>query len=286
MQQPVRYFSHWVLLLFLEVMNVIRVMVSGANGRMGREVLRALSCDPECEIVAAVDLKAAQEDVGEILGLGKSGVRVEADLESAIRSHHPQVMVDFTHPKAVAGNVMTALRNGVIPVVGTTGITDSDLSTVRAYCAEQNATCFICPNFSIGAVLMMRFAQEAARYLPHCEIIEMHHDQKLDAPSGTALLTARMISAERAGLKQGHPDEEEKISGARGAEYEGFRIHSVRLPGCVAHQEVIFGGVGQILTIRHDSLSRESFMPGVVLACKRIVGRKGLIVGLDQLLGA
>ncbi len=264
---------------------MIRVMVSGANGRMGREVLKALSRDPECEIVATVDLKAAWEDVGEILGLGKSGVQIESDLETAIRSHRPQVMVDFTHPKSVVGNVMIALRNGVIPVVGTTGITEADLTMIRTYCEEHHATCFICPNFSIGAVLMMRFAQEAARYLPHCEIIEMHHDQKLDAPSGTALLTAKMIAGERGNLKQGHPDEEEKIPGARGSEYEGFRIHSVRLPGYVAHQEVIFGGLGQILTIRHDSLSRESFMPGVVLACKKIIDRQGLVVGLDQLLG-
>ena len=264
---------------------MIRVMVSGANGRMGREVLRALSQDPECEIVAAVDLKSAGEDVGEILGLGTSGVKMETDLETAIQTHKPQVMVDFTHPKAVVGNVMTALRNRIIPVVGTTGITEQDLTAIRNYCSEQGVTCFVCPNFSIGAVLMMRFAQEAARYLPTCEIIELHHDQKLDAPSGTALLTAKMIAAERQGGKQGHPDEEEKIPGARGAEYEGFRIHSVRLPGYVAHQEVIFGGIGQILTIRHDSLSRESFMPGVVLACKKIIGRKGLVVGLDQLLG-
>jgi len=263
---------------------MIRVMVSGANGRMGREVLRAVSQVPECEIVAAVDIKAAWEDVGEILGLGKSGVMVEPDLEAAIRSHKPQVMVDFTHPKAVVGNVMTALRNGVIPVVGTTGITAADLEMIREYCERNNGTCFICPNFSIGAVLMMRFAKEAARYMPHCEIIEMHHDQKLDAPSGTALLTAKMIAEVREDLKQGHPDEEEKIPGARGSEYDGFRIHSVRLPGYVAHQEVIFGGLGQILTIRHDSLSRESFMPGVVLACKKIVGCRGLVVGLDQLL--
>ena len=264
---------------------MVKVMVSGANGRMGREVLRALSKDSECEIVAAVDLKATLEDVGEILGLGKSGVKIESDMEAAITSHRPQVMVDFTQPKAVVGNVMTALRNGVIPVVGTTGITATDIEMIRAYCEEHGATCFICPNFSIGAVLMMRFAKEAARYLPHCEIIEMHHDQKLDAPSGTALLTAQMIAGEREALKQGHPDEEEKIPGARGAEYEGFRIHSVRLPGYVASQEVIFGGLGQILTIRHDSLSRESFMPGVVLACKKIIGRQGLVVGLDQLLG-
>ena len=264
---------------------MIRVLVSGANGRMGREVLKAISQDAECEIVATVDIKAAWEDVGEILGLGKSGVKMESDLEAAIKSHQPQVMVDFTHPKSVVGNVMTALRNGVIPVVGTTGIGEADLEMIRKFCQDNNATCFICPNFSIGAVLMMRFAQEAALYLPHCEIIELHHDQKLDAPSGTALLTAKMIAEVRARCQQGHPDEEEKITGARGADYDGMRIHSVRLPGYVAHQEVIFGDVGQTLTIRHDSLARESFMPGVVLACKKIIHRQGLIVGLDQLMG-
>ena len=264
---------------------MVKVLVSGANGRMGREVLRALERDPECDIVGTVDLKASWEDVGEILGLEKSGLKMESNLEAAIQSHQPQVMVDFTHPKSVVGNIMTALKNGVIPVVGTTGISEVDIEMIRKYCDDNGGTCFICPNFSIGAVLMMRFAQEAARYLPHCEIIEMHHDQKLDAPSGTALLTAKMISAQREGLQQGHPDEEEKIVGARGADYDGLRIHSVRLPGYVAHQEVIFGGVGQILTIRHDSISRESFMPGVVLACKKIIGRRGLVIGLDQLLG-
>jgi 4-hydroxy-tetrahydrodipicolinate reductase len=285
LQQPVRYPLIGCFYYLQEVLYVVRIMVSGANGRMGGEVLRALSRDPECETVAAVDIKGAGEDVGEKLGLGLSGIRIEPDLEAAIRSHQPQVMVDFTHPKSAIGNVMTALRNGVIPVVGTTGMTETDLAMIRAYCEEHDATCFVCPNFSIGAVLMMRFAQEAARYLPHCEIIELHHDQKLDAPSGTALLTAKMIAEVRDSLKQGHPDEEEKIPGARGSEYEGFRIHSVRLPGFVAHQEVIFGDVGQILTIRHDSLSRESFMPGVVMAWKKIIGRTGLIVGLDQLLG-
>lgn len=263
---------------------MIRVLVSGANGKMGREVYKAVSQEPECKVVATVDIKAAWQDVGEILGLGKSGVKMESDLEAALRNHKPDVMVDFTHPQAVVNNVMTALKNGVIPVVGTTGISDDDLLKIKSYCEENQSTCFICPNFSIGAVLMMRFAAEAAKYLPNCEIIELHHDQKVDAPSGTALLTAKMIAAQREAFSQGHPDEEEKISGARGAEYQGFRIHSVRLPGFVAHQEVIFGGLGQCLTIRHDSLSRESFMPGVILACKQIVKRKGLIVGLDQLM--
>ena len=263
---------------------MVKVLVSGANGRMGREVVQAVSRDPDCEIVATVDIKSSWEDVGEILGLGKS-VRVESDLTAAIVSHSPQVMIDFTHPKSVVGNIMTALRYGVIPVVGTTGISAEDMEMIRKYCEDNGATCFICPNFSIGAVLMMQFAKEAARYLPHCEIIEMHHDQKLDAPSGTALLTAQLVAGQRKAVQQGHPDEEEKIAGARGADYEGMRIHSVRLPGYVAHQEVIFGGVGQILTIRHDSISRESFMPGVVMACKKIVGRRGLVIGLDQLLG-
>lgn len=262
---------------------MVKVLVSGANGRMGREVVSAVSKDPGCEIVATVDIKSAWEDIGEILGLGKS-VRVESDLAKAIQTHKPQVMVDFTHPKAVVGNIMTALEYGVIPVVGTTGISDADIEMIRQYCREHTATCFICPNFSIGAVLMMQFAKEAARYLPQCEIIEMHHDQKLDAPSGTAMLTAKLIAAEREAIRQGHPDEEEKIAGARGGDYEGMRIHSVRLPGYVAHQEVIFGGIGQILTLRHDSISRDSFMPGVVLACKKIVSRKGLVVGLDKLL--
>lgn len=262
---------------------MVKVLVSGANGRMGREVVQAVSKDPECEIVATVDIKSTWEDIGEILGLGKS-VRMESDLTVAIQTHNPQVMVDFTHPKAVVGNIMTALKHGVIPVVGTTGISDADQQLIQKYCEEHDATCFICPNFSIGAVLMMQFAKEAARYLPHCEIIEMHHDQKLDAPSGTALLTAKVVAGEREPISQGHPDEEEKIDGARGANFEGLRIHSVRLPGFVAHQEVIFGGVGQILTLRHDSISRDSFMPGVVLACKKIVGRKGLVIGLDKLL--
>jgi 4-hydroxy-tetrahydrodipicolinate reductase len=260
---------------------MVKVLVSGANGRMGREVLKAVSKDPELKIVATVDIKTAWEDVGEILGLGSSGVKVENDLEYAIKH---SLMVDFTQPKAVMGNIMTALKHNVIPIVGTTGITPADVQEIRKICEEQKRTCFICPNFSIGAVLMMRFSQEAARYLPHVEIIEMHHDQKLDAPSGTATRTAEMILENRGNLRQGHPDEEEKLTGARGASMGGIPIHSVRLPGYVAHQEVIFGGIGQTLSIRHDSLSRESFMPGVVLACRRIVGKQGLVIGLEHLM--
>jgi 4-hydroxy-tetrahydrodipicolinate reductase len=155
---------------------------------------------------------------------------------------------------------------------------------VRELCKTHKVNALIAPNFAIGAILMMKMAQEAAKFLPHVEIIELHHDQKLDAPSGTATRTAALITEIRGEMKQGHPQETEKLPGARGADYAGIRIHSVRLPGYVAHQEVIFGGLGQTLTIRHDSISRESFMPGVVLACKRVLDAEGLVYGLENIM--
>ena len=163
-------------------------------------------------------------------------------------------------------------------------MSDDAKAQLEALSKENDTPVFIAPNFAIGAVLMMLMARQAAKYMPEVEIIELHHDRKLDAPSGTALETANMISEVREAHKQGHPEEKEKIAGARGAQVNGIPIHSVRLPGYVAHQEVIFGGLGQTLTIRHDSLDRESFMPGVVLACKKILGLKGLVIGLDKLM--
>ena len=169
-------------------------------------------------------------------------------------------------------------------MVGTTGLTEEQKAAIKAAADENDTPAFIAPNFAIGAVLMMLMSRMAAKYMPDVEIIELHHDNKLDAPSGTAVQTAAMIAEVREAHAQGHPDEEEKIAGARGAEYEGMRIHSVRLPGYVAHQEVIFGGLGQTLTIRHDSLNRASFMPGVVLAAKKVRELTSLTVGLDKLL--
>jgi 4-hydroxy-tetrahydrodipicolinate reductase len=193
-------------------------------------------------------------------------------------------MIDFTRPDVVFHNVTTALKAKVSPVVGTTGLSDEQKAEIKKLAEENDTPAFIAPNFAIGAVLMMVMAKQAAKYMPEVEIIELHHDNKLDAPSGTAVQTAAMIAEVRAEHKQGHPDEKEKLTGARGADYEGMHIHSVRLPGYVAHQEVIFGGLGQTLTIRHDSLNRESFMPGVVLAAQKVRGLKGLTVGLDKLL--
>ena len=226
---------------------MIRVLVNGANGRMGRTVCEAVKNDPDLEFVGGVD----------VFGDG-----VERDLKTAIEKFQPQVMIDFTRPDVVLENVLTALNLKVAVVV----------------------PAFIAPNFAIGAVLMMLFARQAAKYLPDVEIIELHHDKKLDAPSGTAIQTAAMISEVREKHAQGHPDEVEKIPCARGAQIDGIRIHSVRLPGYVAHQEVIFGGLGQTLSIRHDSMDRNSFMPGVVLAAKKVLDLKGLTVGLEKIL--
>ncbi|MCX7779332.1 MAG: 4-hydroxy-tetrahydrodipicolinate reductase [Negativicutes bacterium] len=263
---------------------MIRVLVCGAYGKMGREVLRAVHKDNHLSIVGAVDIKSDFADVGELIGVGKIGVTVGNDLQTVISETKPQVMVDFTSPEAVMNNIRIAIKNGVCPVVGTTGLSEADIAEVEGLCAKSKVSAIISPNFSIGAILMMKLAQETAKYLPNVEIIEMHHDQKLDAPSGTALRTAELISTVRGSLRQGHPKEVEKLAGARGGELSGIRIHSVRLPGYVAHQEVIFGGLGQTLTIRHDSISRESFMPGVLLACKKVFTINGLVLGLENIL--
>lgn len=262
---------------------MVKVLVNGACGRMGQAVLAAVLADDGLKLVGAVDIKGGM-DTGELIGQGKNGILVEEDLVAALANHKPEVMVDFTRPDVVFDNVCTAFKAKVSPVVGTTGLSEEQKEKIRKLSEEYNTPAFIAPNFAIGAVLMMLMCKQAAKYMPHVEIIELHHDNKLDAPSGTAIQTAAMISEVRESMKQGHPDEKEKLAGARGAEYEGMHIHSVRLPGYVAHQEVIFGGLGQTLTIRHDSMNRESFMPGVVLACKRIGGLKGLTVGLDKLL--
>jgi 4-hydroxy-tetrahydrodipicolinate reductase len=262
---------------------MIRVLVSGAAGRMGREVVRAVSAEDGMEVVAAVDPGA--EGVAVEAGSGAT-LECRADLAEAIDDLRPDVMVDFTHPKVVEGNLRVALARGVDCVVGTTGLTQQQLSELVTL-ATPGTTLFFAPNFAIGAVLMMDFAARAARFMPHVEIIELHHDQKADAPSGTALRTAQLVSAARAEAPAtpGTDTELPGMDGARGAIVGGVHVHSVRLPGLVAHQEVLFGGQGQTLSIRHDTIDRTSFMPGVVLAVREVGARLGLIVGLDQLMG-
>ncbi|MBR0060002.1 MAG: 4-hydroxy-tetrahydrodipicolinate reductase, partial [Selenomonadaceae bacterium] len=204
---------------------MIKVLVNGALGRMGKTVCGAVKADSELELVGAVDIIA-----GEVEGL-----KVETNLDAALKKFSPDVMVDFTRPAVVFQNVMTALENRVSPVVGTTGLSDEAKEKIRALAEKNNTPAFIAPNFALGAVLMMLTAQKIARYMPDVEIIELHHDKKLDAPSGTAELTAKMIAEVRPSHKQGHPDEVERLPHVRGAEVDGIRIHSVRLPGYVAH---------------------------------------------------
>lgn len=242
-----------------------RVGVFGARGRMGVEVCRAVESARDLELVAAIDL--------------------EDDRQAA---ESAEVIVDFTHPDAVMDNISWCIDHGIHSVVGTTGFTEERLDQLRKSLAEHDGVgVLIAPNFSIGAVLMMRFAEQAAPFYESAEVIELHHPGKADAPSGTAANTARKIAAARTAAAIAEPPDAtvQELPGARGAEVDGIRVHGVRLRGLVAHQEVLFGAEGETLTIRHDSLDRVSFMPGVLAAIRAIGTRPGLTVGIEPILG-
>ncbi len=265
-------------------MAVIKVLINGAAGKMGRAMGGGISVQEDMQVVAAVDLKGTGSDFG-LLAVGEaSGVLIEQDLEQAIRRARPEVMVEFTNPQAVMRSARIALGQGVACVIGTTGFSPHELEELDALAREHQTPVFIAPNFALGAVLMMRFAQEAAAYFPHVEVIERHHDQKMDAPSGTAVATLEMIGKVRQVFAQGAANEFEKIPGSRGGDYQGMRVHSVRLPGYVASQEVVFGGLGQLLTLRHDAMNRDSFLPGVLLAVRKVQELEGLVRGLEQIM--
>jgi len=263
-------------------MKPIQVLVCGACGRMGREVVRAVAAQSDMKVAAAVDVSQAGADAGELAGIKPLGVEVRDDLAKAMDAAQPDVMVDFTVPASVMGNLRAAIGRKVPCVVGTTGFSQEDLDVVYGLCKAHKTPCLIAPNFAIGAVLMMQFAAEASRHFEAAEIIELHHDQKKDAPSGTARRTAEMMLGATETRLAGPGEKAESPS--RGLGESRIRIHAVRLPGLVAHQEVIFGGLGETLTIRHDSTSRESFMPGVVLAIRKVRELSGLTVGLEKIL--
>lgn len=227
---------------------MIGVLVAGAAGRMGQAVVAAVTGADDMVLVARVDPALPPSE------------RVYSNLTSAVAAGGVEVAVDFTRPDTVYANAVALLEAGIHCVIGTTGLSDDEVAHLGALAGAGTANCLIAPNFAIGAVLMMRFAAEASRHLPKAEIVELHHDGKLDAPSGTALRTASLMEGE-------------------------VPIHSVRLPGLVAHQEVILGGLGETLTIRHDTLSRESFMPGVLMAVRAVRERPGLTEGLEPILG-
>jgi 4-hydroxy-tetrahydrodipicolinate reductase len=261
----------------------IAVVVTGACGKVGRNVVRAIAAESDMRVVAAVDRKRVGQDAGTAAGIAPLGIAITDDLAAAIGSTHPQVMVDFTAPDAVKGNVGIALKKHVACVVGTTGLTPADLAEIGALCREHGTPALVAPNFAIGAVLMMEFAAQAAKHFSSAEIIELHHDQKLDAPSGTALKTAEMMRHVEGTLIGGDAEKADDRA-PRGQAAGQIRIHSVRLPGLVAHQEVIFGGLGQTLTIRHDSISRDSFLPGVLLGVRKVLSLEGLVYGLEKIL--
>ncbi len=262
----------------------IRVGVIGAAGKMGREIMKAVMKDDELELVCAVDVSLLGTDCGELCEMNKCGVEISSDLDETIKEKKPDAMIDFTVAKAVSANAPIVLRNGVNLVIGTSGLSEEELNDFGDLAKANDCGVFIASNFAIGAVLMMKFAAEAIKYMPYAEVIEMHHDHKKDAPSGTAVQTLKKMAENRESFRQGAEDEFEKIEGSRGGEYEGMRVHSVRLPGYVAHQEVMFGGLGQILTIRHDSITRESFIPGIMLAVKKVGDIKGLLSGLENIM--
>jgi 4-hydroxy-tetrahydrodipicolinate reductase len=264
---------------------MIKVYVSGAGGKMGRVLCATVLKQADMELVGAADVFFAGQSLESVLGGGVPPLTVDAaPTVEVLKQSGAQVMIDFTNPQSVLTNGKEAILAGVTPVIGSTGLDAEALQELEELSRRQSVGVFIAPNFALGAVLMMKFAQQAAVYFQDVEIIELHHDQKLDAPSGTAVKTAEWIAKNRTAHQQGHPEEKEKITGARGAGYEGLRIHSVRLPGLEGHQEVIFGGLGQTLTIRHDAYSRESYMPGIMLAVRRAAELKDFVVGLENFL--
>ena len=245
-------------------MKKFRVLVNGAKGLMGQEVVKAVTVASDLELVD-------QTDLGD-------------DLIARIKASQAQAVVDFTTAAVAFENTRKILEAGVHPVVGPSGLLAEQVAKLQQLAQDKGIGGLIAPNFAIGAVLLMKYAQDAAKYLPNVEVIELHHNRKADAPSGTAVKTAQLIAEARKEIPKALVEEKELFEGARGSEVNGVRVHSLRLPGLVAHQEVIFGGTGETLTIRHDSIHRESFMPGVCLACRKVIGTQQLFYGLEHLL--
>jgi 4-hydroxy-tetrahydrodipicolinate reductase len=254
----------------------LRVAVCGALGNMGRETCQAVARADDLELAALVDKKGGEWE----------GHLVWQGLAEALADVKPTVCVDFTHPDVAVANALTCLELGVAPVIGTSGLDEAGLQRIREAAAETPA--LVVPNFAIGAILMMRFAEMAARWMPEAAIVELHRFEKPDAPSGTAMHTAERIGQGRNAPQAERPQPPEerlvKSEGALGATVAGVPVHSVRLPGLLAHQEVLFGSPGETLTIRHDSMHRSSFMPGVLLAVRRVRSLQGLTVGLESLM--
>lgn len=265
-------------------MENIKIVIAGPRGRMGREAVKLVNDTGHFQLVAVIDHKNDGMNLQEIEGFPGIDVPIYSDIEKCFQNNQADVLIDLTTPEVGMLHATTALKYGIRPVVGTTGFSKEELEELTHLCDEKGLGCIIAPNFAIGAILMMKFSQMAAKYFNDIEIIELHHDQKLDAPSGTAVKTAQMISEVRQAKNQGHPNEKETIQGARGANIDGMHIHSVRLPGLIAHQQVMFGADGQTLSIRHDSYNRASFMSGVKVAVESVMNINMFVYGLENIL--
>ena len=261
----------------------LRVLVHGVLGRMGREVLAAVSRADDLVPVGGVDIQATQDSVP----LPDSGgsLPVFTDLDAAVEACQPQVMVDFTNASASVAAARRGIARGVHQVIGTTGLGNADLEELDALARERDVGVVAAPNFALGAVLLIHQAKALARYFDYAEVIEAHHETKIDAPSGTALAIAQALVEGHGGPFTRNMPEKEPVQGARGAEHQGVTIHSVRMPGRLAHHEVILGMAGQTLSLRHDTIGRECYMPGVLTAIRQVVQCRGLVRGLDKLLG-
>lgn len=251
---------------------MIRVAVCGACGKMGTEVVKAVVTHPDMELVAKIDLLC-------------TGEKLYKSILDAAEDTNIDVLVDFTQPNSIFDNAKKCLELGIRPVIGTTGLSDTQVSELEKLSKEKGVSCLIAPNFTTGAVLMMMFAKQAAKFFDNAEIIELHHNQKKDAPSGTAIKTAQLMASENKSFATGNCEETELIEGSRGGNsYNDIRIHSVRMPGYIASQEVIFGASGQILKIRHDSMDRTCYMKGVIMAIKHVMAKNEFVYGLENIL--
>jgi 4-hydroxy-tetrahydrodipicolinate reductase len=256
----------------------LKVILSGACGRMGRMIAADFLTSGKVELVGAIDSVEVGGDIGVFAGCGKADIEISPTLEAAMENTGADVLLDFSTLQASLHNVPTALMKGIDCLIGVTGFTDGDIEKFKMYSEQSGKAVWIVPNFSPGVNLMMEFAKRAAKMYPDCEIIELHHDGKKDAPSGTALKTARDMRKTDTGISM-------KPAGyaSRGLEINDIHVHSIRLPGLLAHQEVIFGGRGEVFTIRHDAMSRECFLPGIYLALEKISEKEGLVVGMEGL---
>lgn len=262
----------------------LKIAIAGPRGRMGKEAVALVNRTEGYELAAVLDHKNDGGQLSDFEGFTGFNTPIYTDIVQMLQTVKPDVLIDLTTPEVGMLHAKTALEHGTRPVVGTTGFTKENLQELENLCREKGIGCIIAPNFALGAVLMMKFSQMAGKYFQDVEIIELHHDQKLDAPSGTAVKTAEMIAEVRESKQQGHPNEKETITGARGAVFDGMHIHSVRLPGLIAHQQVMFGADGQTLTIRHDSYNRASFMSGVKLAVDAVMNMETLVYGLENII--